>query len=257
MPPRSVARRRLVNSAVTTSAWIAAAIGIFVMGWIVVTVVVRGIGAWNLAFFTQLPPTANRRRRRPGQLHHRHPRDHLRRGDRRLAAGLLRGDLPVRVRPRRPRGDRHPRGHQHRAGRAVDHRRHVRLRHPRAAQPPLLGVRGLGRAGLHHAARHDADRRGHPQPGAQRAARVGSGHGGAALAGDARRGRQGGPRRPDHGRHPGRRPGGRRDRAAAVHGPEQPVLDERAVRLVGLLRRSHGQPHQDDLRLLHATPTRT
>jgi len=57
MAPRSVARRRLVNSAVTTSAWLAAAIGIFVMGWIVVTVVVRGIGAWNLAFFTQLPPT--------------------------------------------------------------------------------------------------------------------------------------------------------------------------------------------------------
>ena len=57
MAPRSVARRRLVNTAITTSAWIAAAIGIFVMGWIVVTVVVRGIGAWNIAFFTQLPPT--------------------------------------------------------------------------------------------------------------------------------------------------------------------------------------------------------
>ena len=57
MAPRSVARSRLVNTAITTSAWIAAAIGIFVMGWIVVTVVVRGIGAWNLAFFTQLPPT--------------------------------------------------------------------------------------------------------------------------------------------------------------------------------------------------------
>ncbi len=43
---------------VTTGAWIAAAFGIFVMGWIVLTVVVRGLGAWNLAFFTQLPPTA-------------------------------------------------------------------------------------------------------------------------------------------------------------------------------------------------------
>ena len=58
MPPRSVARRKLVNTAITTGAWIAAAIGIFVMGWIVVTVVVRGIGAWNVAFFTQLPPAA-------------------------------------------------------------------------------------------------------------------------------------------------------------------------------------------------------
>ena len=59
MPARSVARRRLVNTAITSSAWLAAAIGIFVMGWIVYTVFVRGIGAWNLAFFTQLPPVGN------------------------------------------------------------------------------------------------------------------------------------------------------------------------------------------------------
>jgi phosphate transport system permease protein len=59
LPGRSVTRRRLVNSAVTSAAWLAAAIGIFVMGWIVVTVVARGLGAWNLAFFTQLPPVGN------------------------------------------------------------------------------------------------------------------------------------------------------------------------------------------------------
>ena len=59
LPARSVALRRLVNTAVTGSAWLAAAIGIFVMGWIVYTVVTRGIGAWNLAFFTQLPPVGN------------------------------------------------------------------------------------------------------------------------------------------------------------------------------------------------------
>jgi len=58
MVARSVARRRIVNSLVTTLAWVAATIGIVVMGWIVVTVVVRGIGAWSVAFFTQLPPTA-------------------------------------------------------------------------------------------------------------------------------------------------------------------------------------------------------
>ncbi len=58
MAPRSVARRRVVNRAVTISAWVAASIGIFVMGWIVFTVVVRGVGAWSVAFFTQLPPTA-------------------------------------------------------------------------------------------------------------------------------------------------------------------------------------------------------
>ena len=56
---RSVARRRLVNTAITGAAWLAAAIGIFVMGWIVYTVFTRGIGAWNLAFFTQLPPVGN------------------------------------------------------------------------------------------------------------------------------------------------------------------------------------------------------
>lgn len=53
---RSVARRRFVNKVVTVGAWTAGAIGIFFMGWIVVTVVQRGIGAINWAFFTQLPP---------------------------------------------------------------------------------------------------------------------------------------------------------------------------------------------------------
>jgi len=56
MPPRSVGRRRLANRVVTAGAWTAGAIGVFVLGWIVTTVVVRGIGAWNVAFFTQLPP---------------------------------------------------------------------------------------------------------------------------------------------------------------------------------------------------------
>jgi phosphate transport system permease protein len=56
MTPRSVGRRRLANSLVTTGACIAAAIGIFVMGWIVFTVVVHGATAWNWAFFTKLPP---------------------------------------------------------------------------------------------------------------------------------------------------------------------------------------------------------
>ena len=57
--PRSVRRRRLVDRGVTGAAWMAAAIGVGVMGWIVTTVVVRGIHAWNLAFFTQLPPVGN------------------------------------------------------------------------------------------------------------------------------------------------------------------------------------------------------
>jgi phosphate transport system permease protein len=53
---RSVARRRFVNKVVTVGAWTAGAIGIFFMGWIVLTVVRRGIGAINWAFFTELPP---------------------------------------------------------------------------------------------------------------------------------------------------------------------------------------------------------
>jgi phosphate transport system permease protein len=56
LKPRRVAGRRLVNRLITTGAWIAAAVGIFMMGWIVFTVVVHGIGAWNWAFFTKLPP---------------------------------------------------------------------------------------------------------------------------------------------------------------------------------------------------------
>ena len=53
---RSVARRRVVNQLVTAGAWVAATIGIAVMGWIVVTVVRRGIGAISWSFFTELPP---------------------------------------------------------------------------------------------------------------------------------------------------------------------------------------------------------
>jgi len=54
---RSVGRRRIVNRLITSAAWVAASFGIFIMGWIVATVVARGIGAWSVAFFTQLPPT--------------------------------------------------------------------------------------------------------------------------------------------------------------------------------------------------------
>ncbi len=56
MKRRNVAGRRLTNRLVTTGAWVAATIGIFVMAWIVYTVVRRGIGAWNLDFFTKTPP---------------------------------------------------------------------------------------------------------------------------------------------------------------------------------------------------------
>ena len=53
---RSVTRRRLVDRVVRGLSWAAASVGVFIMGWIVVTVVVRGIGAINWAFFTQATP---------------------------------------------------------------------------------------------------------------------------------------------------------------------------------------------------------
>ena len=53
---RSVARRRAVDRAVRVAAWLAALFGIFIMCWIVVTVVVRGIGAINWDFFTRPTP---------------------------------------------------------------------------------------------------------------------------------------------------------------------------------------------------------
>ena len=87
-------------------------------------------------------------------------------------------------------------------GRAVDHRRRVRLRHPRASRcSHYSGFAGSVALAVHHAAGDGAHHRGHPQPGAQRAARVGAGHGRAALEGHARRRLQGGARRPHHRRH--------------------------------------------------------
>ena len=53
---RSVARRRTVDRVVQVLAWLAALFGMFIMGWIVATVVVRGIGAINWDFFTQPTP---------------------------------------------------------------------------------------------------------------------------------------------------------------------------------------------------------
>ena len=55
MRPRSVGRRKLGDRLVRVVAWVAAAIGIAVMGWILVTCIQRGIGAWSLSFFTHDP----------------------------------------------------------------------------------------------------------------------------------------------------------------------------------------------------------
>jgi phosphate transport system permease protein len=52
---RSVARRKLGDTIVRIIAWVSASIGIGVMGWILVTCIQRGAGAWNLDFFTKMP----------------------------------------------------------------------------------------------------------------------------------------------------------------------------------------------------------
>ena len=53
--PRSVARRKLGDIAIRILAWMSASIGIFVMGWVLVTCVRRGFAAWNVDFFTKMP----------------------------------------------------------------------------------------------------------------------------------------------------------------------------------------------------------
>ena len=65
----------------------------------------------------------------------------------------------------------------------------------------------------------------HAEPGAQPVARGGFGARHAALAGDPAHRLPRGARRSPHRRSAGRRAGQRRNRAAAVHGAQQPVLE--------------------------------
>jgi len=55
MQPRSIARRRAVNAVISAISGLAALFGIFMMGWILYEVIMRGARAINWAFFTQLP----------------------------------------------------------------------------------------------------------------------------------------------------------------------------------------------------------
>jgi phosphate transport system permease protein len=57
-PRKGVRRRRIVDRLVKGFSWIAALVGIGLMVWIIVMCVQRGIKAWNLDFFTQLPKPA-------------------------------------------------------------------------------------------------------------------------------------------------------------------------------------------------------
>ena len=65
--------RRLTNLAVSLWAGASAFLGIVILFWILSVVLIRGLGALNLAFFTQLPTPPGISGRRPGQCHRRAP----------------------------------------------------------------------------------------------------------------------------------------------------------------------------------------
>jgi len=55
MKPRPAIGRRLTNAVVSVLATLSAVLGMVVLAWIIWVVLSRGLGAFNLAFFTQLP----------------------------------------------------------------------------------------------------------------------------------------------------------------------------------------------------------
>ena len=72
MKPRPATGRRLANGVVSVLSTLSAVLGMVILAWIIGVVVSRGLGAFNLDFFTQLP-TPPGEGRRPGQRHPRHP----------------------------------------------------------------------------------------------------------------------------------------------------------------------------------------
>jgi phosphate transport system permease protein len=58
LPRKGVRGRRIIDRVVMGFAWIAALLGIGMMTWVIVMCIQRGIEAWNLDFFTQLPKPA-------------------------------------------------------------------------------------------------------------------------------------------------------------------------------------------------------
>ncbi|MGP7971239.1 MAG: PstA family ABC transporter permease, partial [Desulfobaccales bacterium] len=55
MKPRPATGRRVANGIVSVFATLSAVLGMVILAWIISVVVHRGLGAFNLAFFTQLP----------------------------------------------------------------------------------------------------------------------------------------------------------------------------------------------------------
>ncbi|MCX5891431.1 MAG: phosphate ABC transporter permease PtsA, partial [Deltaproteobacteria bacterium] len=55
MKPRPATGRRLTNAGVSALATLSAILGMVMLAWILGVVIIRGLGAFNLAFFTELP----------------------------------------------------------------------------------------------------------------------------------------------------------------------------------------------------------
>ncbi len=55
MKPRPATGRRLTNAVVSVLATLSAVLGMLILAWVLWVVLARGLGAFNLAFFTQLP----------------------------------------------------------------------------------------------------------------------------------------------------------------------------------------------------------
>ena len=176
---------------------------------------------------------AARLRRRPAQCDHRQPGPDGPRGADRHADRHPGRHLYGRVWPPRPADHGGALHQRHPAQRAVDRDRPVHLRgHGRADGAFLrLGRRRRARRDRHSG--RGAHHRGHADPGAELAARGRGLDRPAALADDhphllSRR-----PGRHDDRRAAGGRAHQRRDRAAAVHRAQQPVLEHQPQRADG------------------------
>ena len=55
MKERSLTYRKLTNGLVSAAAVLSSLLGLFILGWILFTVLTRGLASFNLAFFTELP----------------------------------------------------------------------------------------------------------------------------------------------------------------------------------------------------------
>ena len=224
---RSVARRKATDLAVKIVSWVAASIGIAAMGLIVCRSSCGGAARPQLGLLHQAtPPDPDGHGGGLGQRHRGHARDHG------FAAALMGiplgffagvylaefgrdGRVATAMRADRQRHD----------GRAVHHRRRVRLRacwSSRSVTTPASPARSALAFIMLPVMARTAEDILNLVPNELRESALA--HGRAALEGRRWASSAGPPRRPDHRRDAGRRARRRRDGAPALHGAQQPVL---------------------------------